>query len=184
MSRRFDPYHRWLGIPPHEQPPDHYRLLGLARFEAEADVIATAAVASPSIPRRAVPLPPRAVVPEPLPAAAPQPALRPQPQPLPPRAVPTGPAAVSEDPAYGRPDDTQAAELRGWDGRTIAVVAIALHAAILAAGAIWLWDSISHRPPTTPEWQSRLGRRPPTPTEKQTTRVMPTSRRPNAAPRH
>lgn len=39
----FDPYHKWLGIPPHEQPPDHYRLLGITRFEPDADVIANAA---------------------------------------------------------------------------------------------------------------------------------------------
>ncbi|MFM7072720.1 MAG: hypothetical protein ACKO38_13100 [Planctomycetota bacterium] len=31
----FDPYLNWLGIPPAEQPPDHYRLLGLARFESD-----------------------------------------------------------------------------------------------------------------------------------------------------
>jgi hypothetical protein len=31
----FDPYNDWLGIPPHDQPPDHYRLLGLARFERD-----------------------------------------------------------------------------------------------------------------------------------------------------
>lgn len=35
----FDAYHKWLGIPPHEQPPNHYRLLGLAPFEADPDVI-------------------------------------------------------------------------------------------------------------------------------------------------
>jgi len=35
----FDPYHRWLGIPAVEQPADHYRLLGIARFESDADVI-------------------------------------------------------------------------------------------------------------------------------------------------
>jgi hypothetical protein len=35
----FDPYHRWLGIAPHDQPPHHYRLLGLSPFEADADVI-------------------------------------------------------------------------------------------------------------------------------------------------
>lgn len=35
----FDPYHRWLGIPPAEQPPHHYRLLGLALFEESPDVI-------------------------------------------------------------------------------------------------------------------------------------------------
>jgi WD40 repeat protein len=39
----FDPYHVWLGIPPKEQPPDHYRLLGVQRFEANPDVIANAA---------------------------------------------------------------------------------------------------------------------------------------------
>lgn len=45
-SRRnseFDPYHKWLGIPPSEQPPDHYRLLGLVRFEDDDDVIEAAA---------------------------------------------------------------------------------------------------------------------------------------------
>jgi len=35
----FDPYHKWLGIPPEEQPANHYRLLGLAPFEEDADVI-------------------------------------------------------------------------------------------------------------------------------------------------
>lgn len=39
----FDAYHKWLGIPPHEQPPDHYRLLGIARFESDPEVIAAAA---------------------------------------------------------------------------------------------------------------------------------------------
>lgn len=39
----FDPYHKWLGIPPKDQPPDHYRLLGLERFESDPDVIAHAA---------------------------------------------------------------------------------------------------------------------------------------------
>lgn len=39
----FDPYYTWLGIPPHEQPPNHYRLLGLALFEANPDVIDNAA---------------------------------------------------------------------------------------------------------------------------------------------
>ena len=38
-----DPYHVWLGIPPEEQPPNHYRLLGIAMFESQPDVIATAA---------------------------------------------------------------------------------------------------------------------------------------------
>ena len=35
----FDPYHKWLGIPPEEQPPNHYRLLGLRLFEDDRDVI-------------------------------------------------------------------------------------------------------------------------------------------------
>src|SRR5690242_13195836 len=39
----FDPYHKWLGIPPEDQPPDHYRLLSLARFESDPDVIEGAA---------------------------------------------------------------------------------------------------------------------------------------------
>ena len=36
MPVHFDPYHQWLSIPPKDQPPDHYRLLGLARFEGDA----------------------------------------------------------------------------------------------------------------------------------------------------
>ena len=43
MAERFDPYYTWLGIPPEEQPPDHYRLLGIRRFEENQDVIANAA---------------------------------------------------------------------------------------------------------------------------------------------
>ncbi|MFO0816609.1 MAG: hypothetical protein U1A77_01630 [Pirellulales bacterium] len=39
----FDPYHQWLGIPPREQPPNHYRLLGIDLFESNGDVIAYAA---------------------------------------------------------------------------------------------------------------------------------------------
>ncbi len=39
MSDAFDPYYKWLGIPPSAQPPDHYRLLGLQLFEENADVI-------------------------------------------------------------------------------------------------------------------------------------------------
>lgn len=37
----FDPYGSWLGIPPQEQPPDHYRLLGVKRFEQDLAVIKT-----------------------------------------------------------------------------------------------------------------------------------------------
>ena len=39
----FDAYHKWLGIPPAEQPPHHYRLLGIVPFEADLDVIEAAA---------------------------------------------------------------------------------------------------------------------------------------------
>lgn len=39
----FDPYHKWLGIPPKDQPPNHYRLLGVELFEADPDVIDAAA---------------------------------------------------------------------------------------------------------------------------------------------
>ena len=38
-SESFDPYHKWFGIPAHEQPPNHYRLLRIALFEADAEVI-------------------------------------------------------------------------------------------------------------------------------------------------
>ena len=43
MSVHFDAYHKWLGIPPKDQPPHHYRLLGLELFEDDADVIDAAA---------------------------------------------------------------------------------------------------------------------------------------------
>ncbi len=39
----FDPLHKWLGIPPEDQPPHHYRLLGLATFEDDLEVIDAAA---------------------------------------------------------------------------------------------------------------------------------------------
>jgi len=39
----FDAYYQWLGIPPEEQPPDHYRLLGLRPFEDNPTVISHAA---------------------------------------------------------------------------------------------------------------------------------------------
>ncbi|MCR5164743.1 MAG: hypothetical protein K6C40_12055, partial [Thermoguttaceae bacterium] len=39
----FDPYHTWLGIAPSEQPPNHYRLLGIALFEESRDVISNSA---------------------------------------------------------------------------------------------------------------------------------------------
>ena len=39
----FDPYHRWLGIPPDERPISKYRLLALADFEGDPEVINAAA---------------------------------------------------------------------------------------------------------------------------------------------
>ena len=42
MAESFDPYYTWLGIPPEEQPADHYRLLGVRRFEANEEVIINA----------------------------------------------------------------------------------------------------------------------------------------------
>ncbi len=39
----FDPYRKWLGIPSGEQPPNHYRLLGVGLFESDPDVISSAA---------------------------------------------------------------------------------------------------------------------------------------------
>jgi serine/threonine protein kinase len=43
MAETFNPYHKWLGIPLQEQPPNHYRLLGIPQFESDHDVIDTAA---------------------------------------------------------------------------------------------------------------------------------------------
>jgi hypothetical protein len=43
MSKEFDPYYKWLAIPPKHQPPNHYRLLGLELFESDPDVISDAA---------------------------------------------------------------------------------------------------------------------------------------------
>ena len=43
VAASFDPYHRWLGIPPAEQPPNHYQLLGLNLFEPDGDVIENSA---------------------------------------------------------------------------------------------------------------------------------------------
>lgn len=43
MNRTIDAYHEWLGIPPEEQPPNHYRLLGLRLFEDNKEVISNAA---------------------------------------------------------------------------------------------------------------------------------------------
>jgi formylglycine-generating enzyme required for sulfatase activity len=43
MSEHFDPYYVWLGIAPKEQPPNHYRLLGIDAFEDHREVIENAA---------------------------------------------------------------------------------------------------------------------------------------------
>jgi len=43
MTESFDPYLKWLGIPPKQQPPHAYRLLGIELFESDADVISNAA---------------------------------------------------------------------------------------------------------------------------------------------
>lgn len=42
-SDRFDPYYEWLGIPPNQQPPHLYRLLGIEVFEDNPNVIERAA---------------------------------------------------------------------------------------------------------------------------------------------
>ena len=39
----FDPYRKWLGITAKDQPPNHYRLLGLELFESDLDVVEGAA---------------------------------------------------------------------------------------------------------------------------------------------
>ena len=39
----YDVYYEWLGITPEEQPPNYYRLLGIAEFERNLDVIRNAA---------------------------------------------------------------------------------------------------------------------------------------------
>lgn len=43
MGQPFDAYHKWLGIPKEDQPPNHYRLLGIQVFETDPDVIESAA---------------------------------------------------------------------------------------------------------------------------------------------
>src|SRR5208283_5330502 len=43
MPGTFDPYYSWLAIPPEDQPPNHYRLLGVKQFESNSDVIDMAA---------------------------------------------------------------------------------------------------------------------------------------------
>ena len=43
MANVFDAYYLWLGIPPEDQPPHHYRLLGIRLFDDNAEVIQNAA---------------------------------------------------------------------------------------------------------------------------------------------
>jgi len=43
MADQSDPYHKWLGIAPKDQPPHHYRLLGIDPFEDDREVIDSAA---------------------------------------------------------------------------------------------------------------------------------------------
>ena len=38
----FDPYYKWLSIPPNQQPPNLYRLLGVEPFEEDREVISCA----------------------------------------------------------------------------------------------------------------------------------------------
>ena len=46
MSADFDPYQKWLGIPPAEQPPTHYRLLNLPQGDYQVLVIHRGTVAA------------------------------------------------------------------------------------------------------------------------------------------
>ncbi len=43
MAEPFDPYHKWLGIPPKDQPPNYYRLLAIELFEDDPEIISNAA---------------------------------------------------------------------------------------------------------------------------------------------
>jgi len=43
MAEHFDPYLQWLGIRDPERPPNHYRLLGIAPFESDPEVVVNAA---------------------------------------------------------------------------------------------------------------------------------------------
>ncbi|MCS7305856.1 MAG: hypothetical protein NZ602_12220 [Thermoguttaceae bacterium] len=43
MSSAFNPYYKWLGILPEEQPPSYYRLLGIPEFEEDVQIIESAA---------------------------------------------------------------------------------------------------------------------------------------------
>jgi hypothetical protein len=43
-NAEFDPYYKWLGIPKSQQPPTHYRLLGLVDGESSREVIEEAVI--------------------------------------------------------------------------------------------------------------------------------------------
>jgi len=43
MKTNFDAYYHWLGIPPKDQPSNHYRMLGIELFEDNQDVISVEA---------------------------------------------------------------------------------------------------------------------------------------------
>ena len=43
MPAPVDPYYKWLGIPPSEQPPNLYRLIGVTPLEDDEDVLCNAA---------------------------------------------------------------------------------------------------------------------------------------------
>jgi WD40 repeat protein len=43
MAEEFNPYREWLDIPLEEQPPNHYRLLGVKLFESDVQAIEAAA---------------------------------------------------------------------------------------------------------------------------------------------
>ena len=43
MADHFDPYYKWLGIPPRDQPANYYRLLSIELFESDSEVIDAAA---------------------------------------------------------------------------------------------------------------------------------------------
>jgi hypothetical protein len=51
-SETFDPYDQWLGIAPSERPYDHYRLLGIPRFEPDPGRIVAAAESQMALVRR------------------------------------------------------------------------------------------------------------------------------------
>lgn len=38
-SSPFDPYYKWLGIPPAQQPPDYYQLFRIEPFESDVEII-------------------------------------------------------------------------------------------------------------------------------------------------